>query len=259
MTSTDMIFRRFIEHFRNQEWSAILIEFLIVVLGVFLGIQVDNWNTARVARANELTFLEAVSDDLRQEIQNTRGYIATLNDVLKWGARAGATLDAREPCRDDCWPSVLDFFLASQWVNVRADRAAYEEIRRTGLPRDRALKAELTRYYGLNEQVMPIFAEMPKFREMVRSVIPAAAQDYFWRSCFRAEGRQQYFDETCRAPISDSRASEVIEALRANPDTKTALNYWLSTVSVVSMTLETQVAEAEKTLATLDTYIRDHR
>ena len=254
-----MIFHRFIEQLRRQEWSAIFIEFLIVVLGVFLGLQVDNWNSARVARANELTFLEAVGDDLRQEIDNTRGYIETLSDVLRWGVRVGEALDAQEPCRDDCRQRLLDFFLASQWVNVRADRAAYEEIRRTGLPRDRTLKAELTRYYGLNEQVVTIFTELPQFREMVRSAIPAAVQDYFWSNCFRVEGRQQFFDETCRAPISDDRASAVLAALRADPQTRTALNYWLSTVSVVRMTLETQVVEAEKTLATLDTYIRDHR
>ena len=44
-----MILRRIITHLRKQEWAAIAIDFLIVVLGVFLGIQLGNWNEARSA------------------------------------------------------------------------------------------------------------------------------------------------------------------------------------------------------------------
>ncbi len=36
-----MILRRVIGHFRQQEWAAIAIDFVIVVVGVFVGIQVD--------------------------------------------------------------------------------------------------------------------------------------------------------------------------------------------------------------------------
>jgi hypothetical protein len=45
-----MILRRVIKHFRNQEWTAIFLDFLIVVVGVFVGLQVSNWNTAQAAR-----------------------------------------------------------------------------------------------------------------------------------------------------------------------------------------------------------------
>jgi hypothetical protein len=37
-----MILRRVIQHVRNQEWTAIGIDFLIVVFGVFMGIKVAN-------------------------------------------------------------------------------------------------------------------------------------------------------------------------------------------------------------------------
>jgi hypothetical protein len=39
-----MILRRIIGHFRQQEWTAIAIDFVIVVLGVVIGIQVSHWN-----------------------------------------------------------------------------------------------------------------------------------------------------------------------------------------------------------------------
>jgi hypothetical protein len=35
-----MLLRRVIEHVREQNWLAVFIDFLIVVVGVFIGIQV---------------------------------------------------------------------------------------------------------------------------------------------------------------------------------------------------------------------------
>ncbi|MGK2924785.1 MAG: hypothetical protein ACSLE2_04120 [Lysobacterales bacterium] len=48
-----MILRRVIAHFRNQEWTAIALDFVIVVVGVFVGIQVANWNEERKTRMVE--------------------------------------------------------------------------------------------------------------------------------------------------------------------------------------------------------------
>ena len=40
-----MILRRITEAFRKQDWFTVAVETLIVVLGVFLGIQLGNWGT----------------------------------------------------------------------------------------------------------------------------------------------------------------------------------------------------------------------
>lgn len=42
-----MLPRRVIEHVKNQNWTAVALDFVIVVAGVFIGIQVSNWNDAR--------------------------------------------------------------------------------------------------------------------------------------------------------------------------------------------------------------------
>ena len=43
-----MLLRRIIEHTKSQNWTAVFLDFVIVVVGVFIGIQVSNWNDARV-------------------------------------------------------------------------------------------------------------------------------------------------------------------------------------------------------------------
>jgi hypothetical protein len=42
-----MFMRRITTRLRQQDWLAVTIEFALVVAGVFLGIQVANWNDAR--------------------------------------------------------------------------------------------------------------------------------------------------------------------------------------------------------------------
>ncbi|MEO8974521.1 MAG: hypothetical protein ABI552_01990 [Casimicrobiaceae bacterium] len=39
-----MILRRLSQSLKEQNWTAIWIEFVLVVAGVFVGIQVANWN-----------------------------------------------------------------------------------------------------------------------------------------------------------------------------------------------------------------------
>lgn len=59
-----MILRRLNEHVKAQNWVAVGLDFLIVVLGVFLGIQLGNWNEARIERQGERRVIER----LRQEV-----------------------------------------------------------------------------------------------------------------------------------------------------------------------------------------------
>jgi len=58
-----MILRRFIEHVEAQNWFAIGIDFLIVVVGVFVGIQVSNWNAERIERLQEKELLVRLHED----------------------------------------------------------------------------------------------------------------------------------------------------------------------------------------------------
>ena len=250
-----MILRRVIDHFKKQEWTAIALDFLIVVIGVFVGMQVTNWNEARVARKNERAFVVMVRDTMATNADDIRSYIDLLDSDLKYGSRAADALEKKEPCADDCWPRIIDLFLASQWIDTRGDRTAFNEIQRTGLPRDAGLKAVIIRYYGLQDQLASISAQLPEYRALARSIIPARAQLYYWSNCFRAEGQRQYHDEKCASPLSKEEERSVYESLQADPQLGRALNYWLSTVSIIKVGLATQLKETDVALAAIDRHL----
>jgi hypothetical protein len=62
-----MILRRVIKHFRNQEWTAIGIDFVIVVVGVFIGIQVSNWNIAKQQQERANIYSQRLLTELKIE------------------------------------------------------------------------------------------------------------------------------------------------------------------------------------------------
>lgn len=58
-----MLLRRVIEHVKTQNWTAVVLDFVIVVVGVFIGIQVSNWNASRGERALERVYLQRLHDE----------------------------------------------------------------------------------------------------------------------------------------------------------------------------------------------------
>ncbi len=62
-----MILRRIARDLKQQHWTAVLIELLILILGVFLGIQATDWANERDNRAAETRHLEEIAEDLRAD------------------------------------------------------------------------------------------------------------------------------------------------------------------------------------------------
>lgn len=85
-----MILRRLADGIRKQDWFTVLVEVLIVVVGIFLGLQVDDWNKERQNRELEQQYLERLHADAITAVKrqiNARGWnderIRTQMVVLK--------------------------------------------------------------------------------------------------------------------------------------------------------------------------------
>ena len=76
-----MLLRHMIAHFRKQEWTAIWIDFAIVVIGVFVGIQVANWNEERLEARREAAYLVSLQGDFRAVIKELEHDIARYDDM----------------------------------------------------------------------------------------------------------------------------------------------------------------------------------
>ncbi len=83
-----MILRRIADAAVEQNWFIVFIEVLVVVVGIFLGFQVDDWNESRKDRQDEQLFLTRLHGDillateLSRRVRDRRlGRLQWLNDA----------------------------------------------------------------------------------------------------------------------------------------------------------------------------------
>jgi hypothetical protein len=74
-----MLLRRVIHHVGDQNWVAVGIDFIIVVFGVFMGIEVSNWNEARGIRLAEAHYLTALENDANYSLDSLKGMLTRLD------------------------------------------------------------------------------------------------------------------------------------------------------------------------------------
>ena len=85
-----MLLRRITKHVTDQNWFAVFVDFLIVVVGVFIGIQVANWNAElKIDEQRQLIKQRLVSDFVLLEdfsietVDRHKKIIASLDTLIK--------------------------------------------------------------------------------------------------------------------------------------------------------------------------------
>jgi hypothetical protein len=95
-----MILRSITKHVREQNWFAVGIDFLIVVAGILLALQISNWNEDRLQQHREALLLEALRTDFRAIDRSLRHSVAYHGRSIE-GLRAIAVAIQFGSLRDD--------------------------------------------------------------------------------------------------------------------------------------------------------------
>ena len=126
-----MLLRRIIEHVKTQNWTAVAIDFFIVVVGVFIGIQVSNWNASLEDRKKEQEYLERLYVDLNESVDVLTSQYELLHD---WRIHGEETLVAIMEGNPNRVPEHSDFYIqASTRLTLGiAQMATMQEIISSG-------------------------------------------------------------------------------------------------------------------------------
>jgi hypothetical protein len=76
---TPMILRRVIKHFRNQEWTAIFLDFLIVVVGVYVGVWIGNYQEQITLHAKQAQVVETLRLDMQSVNDINTGFAKSIS------------------------------------------------------------------------------------------------------------------------------------------------------------------------------------
>ncbi|MEM6536627.1 MAG: hypothetical protein AAF668_02730 [Pseudomonadota bacterium] len=246
-----MILRRVIEHVRAQNWTAVALDFVIVVLGVFMGIQLGNWNEARQADERAGSYLARLSADLSDNVEGLQARIEYWGHVATYGRRALEYVESDKTDNDvDPWPLLLAFFSASQTNQYRAIDTTHDELKSAGemsLIRDAQLRGDLSAYYELSASRADLFYGLnPPYRDLIRGVMPLYFQDHYWAECYdlASDLSKRAQQVPCENVLGDDEAQALLARIVGRPAVIEALRSW-----VVNMQLAIMIAEQEKAAA----------
>lgn len=112
-----MILQKIAENLKTHNWGTALLEVLVVVIGIFVGLQVDDWNEARKDRVDEGIFLNGLHDDVLRADQLSRRLRQRRLDRLDWTLSASDVLFSRseenrltdDECTAIVWSTAFNF------------------------------------------------------------------------------------------------------------------------------------------------------
>lgn len=125
-----MILRRLSQSLKEQNWTAIAMEFVVLVAGVFLGIQVANWNEDRANQKLAKILTERLRADLKIEAWSYEFQIKYYEEVLSNAEKALDVLEGRSKESNEQF--LISAYRATQYNLPARRRATYDEMTSTG-------------------------------------------------------------------------------------------------------------------------------
>jgi hypothetical protein len=227
-----MIFRRLAQHLKEQNWTAISIEFVLLVIGVFLGIQVANWNAERENRHREADFIAR----LRQDFERIDARLETSSAKWQMNLTSANQLlaDHKAYRQYGHWPRdksamLFDLNNITSTTNPGPRAATYEEMLSTaqlGILRSTPLRDALRDYDTQAVRVAALHATLQQRVEPFRPQVLAHLQfdTELTIDSLRAIAQSQ------PGPLRADYFNDVdLDALAADPTTHRSLTMHAST------------------------------
>ena len=125
-----MILRRLAFAVRQQDWFIVFVELFLIVAGVFLGIQVSNWNEARLDRQLVVQVIGRLIDEFRDIESNSLSRLSTFVRNTEELRSLASQLD--ETSENPDLPLLVRRLLAGTAPLPGGKSATYQELLSTG-------------------------------------------------------------------------------------------------------------------------------
>ena len=255
-----MLLRRVIDHVSKQNWTAVGIDFAIVVIGVFVGLQVTSWNESRIAASRADSYYERLVDELKSELESRAARVRYYETTR---AHAEAALDALQLAanrRDERF--LVDVYQATQRWTYALQRTTYDELISTGIVAaipDVEIRSRLAALYvNLAGSALTQMEPTP-FRDELRRHMPHPVQSAIRENCgdryhFPDDGAAYLsLPETCAIGLSDTETADAIEAIEDYTDLSKDLARHIAIIDSKLSSLSANSAPIEEVIELLRT------
>lgn len=232
-----MSLRRLSQRLRQYDWFAAAIEVVIVIVGILIALQVDNWNGERQDRQLGREYAGRLHAGLLSDLNNAASARDFWNKVADYQAAATRHAETGELANGSAWFTVLSYYQASQLRPYELDDTTFLEMRDAGelrLIEDADLRRDLAAYYRQtgNSMTGEILRHAPEYRIRIRGLTPYPVQQHIWKNCWRqgAGADQALID--CPSPVDDALAQAIVDAYAADAQLLKDLRFWRAQMSV---------------------------
>lgn len=230
---------RFVGNLRRQDWTAVSVELVVVILGVFIGVQASNWNADRATDQDSKVFTARLKADLRAEAFAYELSLSYYGQVLVNARRAEAALSGRTQMSDEALLAAA--YRATQYVTTNRRSTTWDELASTGnigLIRDTALRQLAADVYtDTNNAWLVDDARRSPYRQAFRMDLDIPVQDALANACGDHTGKDGdyaslpgYLDYPCDPGLAPDAAAAAVAALRADPNLLRLLRLQITTL-----------------------------
>jgi hypothetical protein len=253
-----MILRSITKHVKDQNWFAVCIDFFIVIVGVFIGIQVANWNEELAFKQRETELLLDLKTEVKTSIESTQQKIDSYSHVAAAAKRSLGFLSTERACDSNCWLVLVDFLHASQWQNVDVARSTYDSMRLIGLPKQRSIVEPIEAYLSQNKSAFDTYAELPYYRSLIRQLVPLQVQEFYWKHCWSITNGKENYNLDCPKGVNDELIIRTMAKITQHTEIEPHLTQWAGHIINLPLAQGSQIRSAAQAIEAIDAEL-EHR
>ena len=211
-------------------------EIILVVIGILIALQINNWNQNRLNEDLESLYYKRLLADVKEEqliIESTINYSKQVSAHAK---EAIAVFENSSKANPNPIQNVIDMYQASQFSDSYSASSTFKELIASGqinLIQNDSLKTALIRYYDVNWSQIGVFKLKNKYRENLRGKMPDEIQAQIRLKC--GDVYEKYSESylislpnKCNIDLDLEIAKSVVEELRKDQSLKKDLRYLIS-------------------------------
>ena len=243
-----MILRRIADGLRRQDWTTVLIELLVVVAGLLLGLELNNWSNDLKDQRLADAYYQQLILDLKEDVATGESAVQTADRNIAMGnlVYRAATHGNLDEFTDE--ELVLALLIAGFTERPLVTRPTYDELISTGslrLIKDAEIKRELSVYYSRSQYQRQwdalIQHEQMRYRDAIRGVLTPDQMRWARESLGGATEPPPGFDRAQfvrslreRPEIIDSLASMAAEQARLRRNSENVAKYASALIEILS-------------------------
>jgi hypothetical protein len=238
---------------KEQNWLAAGIEFVIVILGVVIGFQIQAWNEERQDASLGQLYAARLIEDLETEQRRSDIFAGYFRQVEDFANTAIDLFDEPAGVSDEAF--LIAVYNATQVIRRPQARATFDELVATGslrLVKPRQLTQRAIQHYSNDQRgVLYDYVFSSDFRNTVRRSMPYRVQEAIRTQCGDVRNQAGVvvaMEADCSIDLPSALIEEAAERIRSDAGLLGDLRVFLSTFDAFIGDVERQSEMLERVL-----------